>query len=121
MKPTYSFFANAKFALEGVCALFKNEKSFRIELCIILPALILNYFLPLSLLEHLFLAFVLFVILIVEAINSAIEANVDLITDSFHPKAKIAKDCASAAVLFSVIFALLSWGVFLIKLWQEIE
>lgn len=121
MKPAYSFFANTKFALEGVCALLKNEKSFRIELLIILPALILDCFLPLSLLEHLFLAFVLFMILIAEAINSAIEANVDLITDSFHPKAKIAKDCASAAVFFSVIFAALSWGIFLIKLWLGIE
>ena len=119
MKPNYSFFANTKFALQGVCALFQNEKSFRIELCIIIPALILDCFLPLSILEHLFLAFVLFVILIVEAINTAIEANVDLGTESYDPKAKIAKDCASAAVFFSVTFALLSWGIFLGKLWIE--
>lgn len=89
MKPDYTFFANTKFALQGVCALFKNEKSFRIELCIIIPALILDCFLPLSILEHLFLAFVLFMILIAEAINTAIEANVDWLQSLLTQKQKL--------------------------------
>lgn len=115
MKPKYSFFANTKYALQGFLALLRFEKSFKIELFIIIPALILNYFLPLSLIEHLFLAGVLVLILITEALNSAIEACVDLITNKWHEKAKMAKDCGSAAVFFAIIFALFSWGVILFK------
>ena len=110
MKPKYSFFANTKYTLQGLLALLQFEKSFKIELFIIIPALILNYFLPLTLMEHLFLVGVLVLILIVEALNSAIEACVDLITDKWHEKAKMAKDCGSAAVFFTIIFALFSWG-----------
>lgn len=115
MKPKYSFFANTKYTLQGLLALLQFEKSFKIELFIIIPALILNYFLPLTLMEHLFLVGVLVLILIVEALNSAIEACVDLITDKWHEKAKMAKDCGSAAVFFAIIFALFSWGVILFK------
>ncbi|EOE6440202.1 diacylglycerol kinase [Campylobacter upsaliensis] len=115
MKPKYSFFANTKYALQGFLALLRFEKSFKIELFIIIPALILNYFLPLTLIEHLFLAGVLVLILITEALNSAIEACVDLITNKWHEKAKMAKDCGSVAVFFAIIFALFSWGVILFK------
>lgn len=110
MKPKYSFFANTKYTLQGLLALLQFEKSFKIELFIIIPALILNYFLPLTLMEHLFLAGVLVLILIVEALNSAIEACVDLITNKWHEKAKMAKDCGSVAVFFAIIFAIIFLG-----------
>lgn len=116
MKPKYSFFNNARYALDGILAMLRYEMAFRLELLVIIPALILNFFLPLSLLEHLFLAFVLFLILIVEALNSAIESCVDLVTEDFKTKAKIAKDCASAAVFFSVLLALFSWFFVLLGL-----
>ncbi|MCH5323559.1 MAG: diacylglycerol kinase, partial [Helicobacter sp.] len=38
----------------------------------------------------------------------------------FHPLAKIAKDCASTAVLLSVILAILVWGVILFQWWQSL-
>ena len=113
MKPKYHFFNNAKYAFEGIFALLKNEKSFRIEFCIIIPAIILSFFLKASFIEHLFLVSVLMLIFIVEALNSAIEACVDLITNEWHEKAKIAKDCASAAVFLSVLLALFVWGFIL--------
>lgn len=115
MKPKYSFFSNAKYALDGVLAMLKYEVAFRIELAIIIPAAIISFFLRLSLLEHLFLLFSLFLILIVETLNSSIEACVDLFTSKWHEKAKIAKDCASAAVFFSVIFAILVYISFVFK------
>ena len=120
MKPKYHFLANAKFALEGVLAMLKQEVAFRIELAIIIPAVIISFFLPLDLIEHLFLIVVLFLILILEAVNSSIESCIDLITPNFHPLAKIAKDCASAAVFFSVLLAPLVWGVFLFSLWNRL-
>ncbi|MDE5603077.1 MAG: diacylglycerol kinase [Helicobacter sp.] len=118
MKPKYHFFANAQFALEGVLAMLRREVAFRIELAVVLPAMIISFFLPVDLIAHLFLVAVLFLILIVEAVNSSIEACVDLITSEFAPLAKIAKDCASAAVFFSVLLACLVWGIILFSLWD---
>lgn len=117
MKPKYHLFKNAKYAFDGIKALIKNEAAFRLELCIIIPIAILSFFLKLSFLEHLFLIAVLMLILIVEALNSAIEACVDLITSEWNEKAKIAKDCGSAAVFFSVCLALFVWGFILYRLW----
>ncbi|RTJ26605.1 diacylglycerol kinase [Campylobacter jejuni] len=117
MKPKYHFLNNARYALEGIFTLFKNEMSFRIELCIIIPAIVFSFFLKVSFLEHLLLVSVLMLILIIEALNSAIEACVDLVTNEWHEKARIAKDCASAAVFFSVLLALFVWGFILYSIY----
>lgn len=98
MKPKYHLFKNAKYALEGILILLKNEMSFKIEFGIIIPAIICSFFLPVSLVEHLLLVSVLLVVFIAESFNTAIEACVDLSVDSWHKQAKIAKDCASAGV-----------------------
>ena len=116
MKPKYKFFANWGYAMAGVLAMLKNEVAFRIELAIILPALVISLFLPVSVETHLILVGVLFLIIIAECLNSAVEACVDLITSEFHEKAKIAKDCASAGVFFSVVLALATWAFVLYKL-----
>ncbi|EAK6249342.1 diacylglycerol kinase [Campylobacter jejuni] len=117
MKPKYHFLNNARYALEGIFTLFKNEMAFRIELCIIIPAIVFSFFLKVSFLEHLLLVSVLMLILIIEALNSAIEACVDLITNEWHEKAKIAKDCASTAVFFSVLLALFVWSFILYSIY----
>lgn len=117
MKPKYHFLNNARYALEGIFALFQNEMAFRIELCIIIPAIVFSFFLKVSFLEHLLLVSVLMLILIIEALNSAIEACVDLITNEWHEKAKIAKDCASTAVFFSVLLALFVWSFILYSIY----
>ena len=119
MKPKYHFFANARYALEGIWVMLKNERAFQLELAIVLPALVVDCFLPIDLVLHLLLAAVLFIILIAEAFNSAIEACVDLITEESHPMAKIAKDCASAGVFFSITLALLVWAVVLFGLFFD--
>lgn len=116
MKPKYNFLNNTKYAFSGICYMLKMESSFRIELCVIIPAFILSFFLPVSMIEHIALVVVLFVILIVECINSAIESCIDLITDKFHKQAKIAKDCASCAVFFSICLAVFIWVIILCKL-----
>lgn len=96
--------------------MLKNEVAFRIELAFVVPALILSVFLPVSFEQHLLLAGVLFIIIIAECVNSAIEACVDLVTENFHEKAKIAKDCASAGVFFSVVLAVSVWAFALLNL-----
>lgn len=116
MKPKYNFFKNSGYAFAGLVAMLRNEMAFRIELAIILPLMCASLFLRVSLNTHLILIGVLFLILILECVNSAIEACVDLVTADFHPLAKIAKDCASAAILLSIAQAVLVWAFVLFDL-----
>ena len=69
--------------------------------------------LPVSAFQKLFLIAVLVLVLIVELINSAIEAIVDRVSLERHPLSKRAKDLGSAAVLLSALIAAASWGVVL--------
>ncbi len=101
------------YSMEGISAAFKDETAFRQE---VLLAVIL---IPTALLlpangtgKALMLASVLLV-LIVELINSAIEAVVDRISPEHHPLAKRAKDFGSAAVLLSLINVPLIWTLVL--------
>ena len=115
MKPKYHFFKNTQYALQGLKSLLEHEVSFRIELCFVIPGVVLSFFLPISIIEQILLISVLFLILITEALNSSIEACVDLVTTQWHKQAKIAKDCGSAAVFFSIALAGIVWAA---VLWQ---
>ena len=59
----------------------------------------------------------LLIVPIVELLNSAIEANVDRVGLERHELSGWAKDIASAAVFFSIIFAAVIWGLLLIPKW----
>lgn len=74
---------------------------------------IVALFLPISGYQKLMLIVVLLLILIVELINSAIEAVVDRVSLERHSLSKNAKDFGSAAVLLTLIIAVATWGVVL--------
>ncbi|WP_086247567.1 diacylglycerol kinase [Campylobacter vicugnae] len=116
MKPKYHFYSNTIYALSGLKAMVKNEHSFRIELFIIIPLFIAIWFLPLSGIEQTILGMSLLFILAMECVNSAIEACIDLVSPNFHPLAKVAKDCGSAAVFIAISSAVLCWGVIIFRM-----
>jgi diacylglycerol kinase (ATP) len=109
----YNFFKNSKYAFEGVIELLK-EKAFLIEISFIIPLFIALFFLDLTPIQKSLMGGSLFIILIAEALNTAIETSVDLVTKDFNILAKRAKDCASAGVLFSITLAIFIWIVNLI-------
>ncbi|MSN97090.1 diacylglycerol kinase [Campylobacter sp. FMV-PI01] len=113
MKPKYSFFKNANYALQGLKQAVKNEMSFKIELVCVCVLSIILIFLEISILEKLIMFIVLILILISELINTAIENVVDLITSDYQILAKIAKDIASAIVFLSINLAIIVWCVIL--------
>jgi len=78
-------------------------------MCIYAALLIVLFFLPLSVLFKSVLFFANTVVLIVEMLNSAIEAIVDMISPDYHHLAKQAKDMGSAAVLVSIALAIALW------------
>ena len=93
---------------------WRLEAAFRQEvllLCVLLPVALL---LPVSAVERVLLAGSLLLVLIVELLNSAIEAVVDRISLDRHELSGRAKDLGSAAVLFSLLLVLLTWSVILL-------
>ena len=114
-QPKYNFFKNTKYALDGIKDLISSEKSFKIELFlafILIPIIII---IDLTLVDKLFMFITLMLILISEAINSAIERVVDLVTLEYHDMAKRAKDVGSSIVFLSIIVFIVVWGNILFK------
>lgn len=98
------------YSADGLRTTFNNEAAFRQELFFYIVLLPILYFLPISL-EFKYLLFsVNTLVLIVELLNSAVEAVVDLVSPNYNTYAKQAKDMGSAAVMLSVSLALVLWG-----------
>ena len=94
------------YAFEGIKLTYKNEPNFRIQLILALISTFLGIILNISQTEWLILITVIFMVLLLELINSSLEALVDLVSPDINDKAKIAKDTAAGAVLVSSILSL---------------
>ncbi|MSR29787.1 MAG: diacylglycerol kinase [Phycisphaerales bacterium] len=94
-----------------------SERAFMQELLVIAPLWVVAWLMPVTIPDSALLCGVLLLILIVELINSAIEANTDHISPQRHPLAKRAKDLGSAAVMLTIGLAAFVWGA---VLWQRL-
>lgn len=101
------------YSVDGLKSAWRHEHAFRQELTLFAVGGIVAMLLPISAFQKLALVGVLVIVLIVELINSAIEAVVDRISLDRHPLSKNAKDFGSAAVLLSCGLALTTWVVVL--------
>jgi len=108
-KPDYSLFKNTRYALQGLYEVFKNEQSFRMQLLFFLFASVIAWILPFSYVQRSILFISLFLPVITEIINSAIERSVDLITQEHHELAKRAKDAGAAIVFVSFVTVAFVW------------
>jgi diacylglycerol kinase (ATP) len=104
------------YSIEGFRSAWKNEHAFRQELMLVIPGIIVALLLPVSGIQRLMLITVLVWIIIIELINSAIEAVVDRVSLERNPLSKNAKDFGSAAVLLTCILAVATWAVILYPL-----
>lgn len=112
MKPKYNLIKNFFYAIAGAKELFK-ETAFKIELIAFILATIILFFLSYPLWAKIFMFASLFIPLLAEAINTAIEKTIDLITDEYHILAKHAKDIAAFAVMISIFITLFIWLAFI--------
>lgn len=100
-----------RYSIEGLRAALKHEDAFRQE-CILAVILIpVAMFMPTNALGKSMLIGSVLLVLIVELINSAIEATVDRVSLERHLLAKRAKDIGSAAVLLALINLAMVWGL----------
>ncbi len=115
-KPKYSIFANASYAIKGLMDLIKTESSFKLEIIVLFISIFIIIFIDKSMIEKLFLFSSIMLILIVEALNGAIERVVDLVSPEYNELAGRAKDAGSSAVFISVMLAIIVWGVIIIPI-----
>jgi diacylglycerol kinase (ATP) len=97
------------YSLAGLAAAFRHEAAFRQELLLAAVLIPLTLFLPAAALGKILMIASVMLVLIVELLNSAIEATVDRVSPEHHPLAKRAKDIGSAAVLLSLANVLIVW------------
>jgi diacylglycerol kinase (ATP) len=102
------FFA-LSFAIQGLRAAWRHEPAFRQEVAGVLIAAPLGGWLGRTGVERALLIGSLLLVLIVELLNSAVEAVVDRVGDEEHPLSGRAKDMGAAAVLVSLLFAAMVW------------
>lgn len=103
-----NLFLSFKYAWAGVRYAFVTQRNFRIHTFVGLFAVSLGAWLQVAAVEMAIIAMTCAVVMVLELINTAIEAVVDLtVKQSYHELAKIAKDCAAGAVLISAIAALI--------------
>jgi len=107
MSRKYSITRSFGFAFSGLKTAFKKEPNFRLHLITTLLVVISAYLLKFNLLEWLILTLTIFLVIIFELINTALEALVDLVSSEIKPEAKIAKDVSAAAVLLTALFAII--------------
>ena len=101
------------YSMDGFKAAWRNEHAFRQEMLVTVIGTVTALSMKISAFEKLMLVAVLVFVLVVELINSALEAVVDRVSLEPHPLSKNAKDLGSAAVALSIAIALAAWGVVL--------
>ena len=98
-------------SIAGFRSAFKHESAFRQEVALFVVLLPLGYWFGDNGVERALLIGTLFLVLLTELLNSAVEAAVDRISDEHHPLSGRAKDIGSAAVFTSLTTVVVVWGL----------
>ncbi|AQW57924.1 MULTISPECIES: diacylglycerol kinase [Vibrio] len=101
------------YSLQGLKAAVKHEAAVRQELALLMAAVLLLCWLDVSQIQRIVMLGTVVLVLIVELINSAIEAVVDRIGVEKHELSGRAKDIGSAAVFVALLFAAFTWSYIL--------
>jgi diacylglycerol kinase (ATP) len=97
----------------GLIYAFKEESAFRQELGLSLILIPLAIYLPVTPIEKILLIASVILVLIIELLNSSVEAAIDRISFEVHDLSKRAKDFGSAAVMLALLLCGLTWVIIL--------
>ncbi|EOL42113.1 diacylglycerol kinase [Enterococcus phoeniculicola ATCC BAA-412] len=116
------FVRSVEFAFQGIKTVFQEERNMRKHVLFGSLAILAGFIFQLSQIEWLWLLLAVFLVLVVEIINTIFENVVDMVTEfHFHPIGKKVKDMAAGAVLLTALFASLIGAIlFLPKIYQLI-
>lgn len=102
-----NFFQSLKNALNGIKFVWKYGSNIKVQVVFAILAIILGLILKISLTEFAILVLTIFIVLICEVLNTAIEKVVDLYTLEYNEIAKIVKDVAAGAVTISAVMSVI--------------
>ena len=106
----------AKNSWCGIVYAFKEESAFRQELTLLALLTPIALWMPVSPVEKCILITSLLLVLVVELLNSSVEAAIDRISFDHHDLSKRAKDFGSAAVMLALLIATLLWATICLPL-----
>jgi diacylglycerol kinase (ATP) len=104
----------ARYSIDGLRAAWAHEDAFRQELILAAIMIPLASWLPVTLVEKILLVSVVVLVLVVELLNTGIEAAIDRDSLEVNPLGKRAKDYGSAAVMLSLLLAGGTWAAILL-------
>lgn len=107
--------AASKYSWAGFSAAFNNEIAFRQIVCVSVIGICCGVCIADGWQDRILLVLPFFFAMMVELLNTAIEATVNRISLEKHPLAKIAKDTASAAQFTAQLFIAVVWGSYLVS------
>lgn len=103
----------------GLVFAWREESAFRQELLLAVVLLPIAICLPVGIVERVLMVGSVLLVLIIELINSSIEAAIDRISLDKHPLSKRAKDFGSAAVMLALFGCAITWGMIIWSLLQK--
>ena len=111
----------AKNSWCGIVYAFKEESAFRQELTLFIILSPVAIILPVNFLEKILLIAALIMVLVIELLNSSVEAAIDRISFEHHDLSKRAKDFGSAAVMLTLLVTALIWAAVCIPLFLKLS
>ncbi len=111
-----------KNAVDGISYVIKAELNMKLHILAALVVVFLSILYKIGRIETMLVCLTIGSVIICELFNTAIEVLVDLVVDSYHPKAKIVKDVAAGGVLMSAIISVVvGYIIFMDKLAPDAE
>lgn len=111
------FLISFTYPIKGLRYAYNNEQNLAFDVGMALVVCILGFLFHINKYEWSILVLTIGLVISCELINTAIEAVVDLITEEYHPLAKVAKDTSAAAVfVFAIVAVIVGLIIFLPKL-----
>ena len=98
--------------------LIRSEAAFQQEMALLLAALPAAWLLAETWYEYAVLIGAVVFLILVEVLNTAVEATCDAISREFRPEIQLAKDCGSLAVAFAIMLAGGVWIFFALEWWR---
>ena len=111
LKICEKLYNSTQWSIAGLIYAYKNELAIKLELLMVIILTPLAFYLALDINQLLWLLTSVILVLLVEIINSAIEATIDRIGLEQHELSRHAKDLGSAAVYIALLLMCLVWGL----------
>lgn len=94
-------------AVEGLIFVFKTQRNMKVHFMFTFLILLVSIALAVNFVDFMFLVFAMAFVLITEMINTALELIMDMISETYHPLVRVAKDVSAGAVLIATITAII--------------